>query len=132
MSKPPNTMSIEKVRKLLRYEPDTGNFYWLVNRRCIPAGYLAGHLGQEGYVRIQIMGRFYRASRVAWALTHNKWPDEESELDHINGNKADNRISNLREATHTGNAANNNGWRDRSSKLKGAYRHRARWRTVVS
>jgi hypothetical protein len=131
-SQTPNTMPIDELNKLLQYNSETGNFHWRVRRGSAQAGSLAGSLGIEGYRRIRIMGRFYRASRVAWAMFYGEWPNTESEIDHINGCGADNRIANLREADHTHNAANNGGWKTRGNRLKGAYPHRNRWRAIVS
>ena len=87
------------------YDPDTGDFTWVrcANRR-VSAGQKAGCLNYDGYVVISLGGVVYRAHRLAWHIVHGCWPSDQ--LDHINGNRADNRIANLREATAAQNHQN--------------------------
>ncbi len=87
-----------RLRAVLEYDPDTGGFTWTKGNK--PAGYLHS----SGYVLIRIDGVSYRAHRLAWLYVHGVWPEDQ--IDHINRTRADNRISNLREATPQGNAAN--------------------------
>jgi hypothetical protein len=65
---------------------------------------LAGGVSRSGYVEIRLDRRLYRAHRLAWLHVHGAWPVHE--IDHINGEKADNRIANLRDATSGQNKAN--------------------------
>lgn len=96
-------LPIAYIASQLKYEPDTGKLYWQVTRNRIVAGQEAGsrHLG---YIRVKMKGRNYAAHRIAWALTFGDWPSKE--IDHIDGDRANNRISNLREATHSQNIQN--------------------------
>lgn len=64
----------------------------------------AGHITARGYVTIRISGKSYLGHRLAYLLTHGRWPI--GEIDHINGNKGDNRITNLREVTRQQNTFN--------------------------
>jgi len=57
----------------------------------------------NGYLTVTICGKTYYAHRVAWKMFHRREPNE---LDHVNGNKADMRIENLREVTHAENMLN--------------------------
>lgn len=61
----------------------------------------------NGYMQGFILGKKFRAHRVAWALHYGEWPD--NDIDHINGNKSDNRIANLREASRAQNMWNTGG-----------------------
>lgn len=63
-----------------------------------------GNVGDTGYLRINLCGRMYLAHRVVWLYVHGEWPN--GEIDHINGDRSDNRISNLRLVTKTQNARN--------------------------
>lgn len=72
------------------------------------AGKIAGKASIQGYIQVYVTykGRTVRmqAHRVLWAMHHGRWPD--SEIDHINGDRSDNRITNLRDASRTENARN--------------------------
>ncbi|NBJ09328.1 HNH endonuclease [Microvirga arsenatis] len=92
----------ERLRELLTYDPGTGDIRWAVRRSGSRGiGSIAGHTSKDGYIRIEINDRSFLAHRVAWALYHGVWPP--AYLDHLNGNRSDNRIANLRSATATEN-----------------------------
>lgn len=65
-----------------------------------------GRLNSEGYVRIRLGGKEYRAHRVIWSICHNEEIPEGMLVDHIDGNKANNKIENLRLASRVQNNAN--------------------------
>lgn len=97
---------LELFRDRLRYEPDTGKFFWrytLPKARSIKAGDEAG-TPDQGYVKIKLNGRRYAAHRIAWLLTYGEWPQQA--IDHINGVRSDNRIANLRDVAPIVNSHN--------------------------
>lgn len=101
------TMSIERLREVLAYDPNTGALTWRVDIHAgVRAGAVTGSLGESngGYGRISLGGKGWLAHRVAWAIFYGRWPH--CALDHINRDKGDNRICNLREVTPSENARN--------------------------
>jgi hypothetical protein len=91
------------LRYLLRYEPETGLWYWRESRGTKKAGSRAG-CNDEGYWRIRIEKVNYRASRLAVLYMKGRWPV--AQVDHKNLKKLDDRWENLREATSTQNQGN--------------------------
>ena len=87
------------LKSILRYEPHTGNFFWLVDKGRVGAGDKAGAKSRRGYVDIKIDGRSYLAHRLAWLYMTGEFPIHE--IDHINGNPSNNRWTNLSEGTHS-------------------------------
>ena len=104
------------AKLVLDYNPDTGLFTWLVSFGRVKAGETAGTTGGT-YCYIRVNGSDRLAHRAAFAWVHGYWPKHH--IDHINGNKRDNRICNLREATSKQNAANSPLRRDNTSGFKG-------------
>jgi hypothetical protein len=95
----------ERLREVLSYDPETGVFTWKVrSSNRISIGDAASCKNDAGYILIRIDGQLHRAHRLAWLYVHGVWP--ESEIDHRNGVRSDNWISNLREATRKQNAQN--------------------------
>lgn len=96
-------LTVERLREILNYDPDTGVFVWRVNKGPVKAGRVAGY-PQEGYIGISIDGTGFAAHRLAWLYVYGQFP--EYTIDHINQNKSDNRICNLRHVTHANNMLN--------------------------
>jgi hypothetical protein len=113
----------ERLKELLSYDPETGVFTRLVGRSGpnARAGDVAGCNNGQGYVRIYVDGKPYKAHRLAWFYTHGVWP---SEMDHKNGNRSDNRIANLREVTRAENKANSSAYKNNTSGYVGVSLHK--------
>jgi HNH endonuclease len=94
-----------ELRKIFRYEPETGNFYWLVQlANNSPVGRLAGSLNKSNYIMIRIRSRAYYAHRLAWLYVTGEWPI--SNIDHCDGDPSNNRWKNLRQANQSQNREN--------------------------
>jgi HNH endonuclease len=99
------SLPIEKLRELLTYNPDTGLFFWKVQRNGkTKAGMQSGTKSKLGYINLRIDYRTFSAHRVAWAIHYGQWPD--GDIDHINGVRDDNRIVNLRNVSRGANLQN--------------------------
>lgn len=89
----------------LNYDPETGDISWTATNSGRKTGVSAGCIcPRSGYRRVRIQYRFYAAHRVIWRKVKGAWPS--GQLDHINGDKLDNRIDNLRECTVLQNSHN--------------------------
>jgi hypothetical protein len=125
-----SNLAHDRLKALLSYDAETGRFVRRVRRTNALKS--AGSARSDGYVSIYVDGRAYKAHRLAWFYAYGAWPAQQ--LDHINGQRSDNRLANLREATHSLNLQNrikpyaNN----RSSGLLGVYWHRSqRWQARI-
>lgn len=100
-------VSVERLREAFAYDPTTGVLTWLISRRGqARPGDVAGCVN-HGYRVTKIDQQVLMVHRVAWALTHGRWPA--ADIDHIDGDPSNNRLSNLREATRGQNMQNRRG-----------------------
>lgn len=94
-----------ELTELLSYDKNTGVFVWAVDKtNKAKKGAVAGSNAGDGYLQVRIDGKSYYQHRLAWFYVHGEWP--EKEIDHINGDRSDNRIKNLRCVSKRGNARN--------------------------
>lgn len=116
----------DRLRSLLKYNPETGEFIWLKSRGGrAKAGSRAGMVDRWGYRQIKVDGCFYLASRLAFKIITGRDPQEE--IDHIDGDKSNDRYINLREATHAQNVRNVPARRTSRSGLKGVHKSKSGW-----
>lgn len=94
----------ERLKEVLRYDPDTGDFQWLVDKGPVKAGDLTGYIDPKGYTRIRVDGTLYRAHRLAWLYMYGVFPRDQ--IDHKDHVKHNNALSNLREANSKQNSEN--------------------------
>ena len=101
-----SNLTVERLRELLNYEQETGIFTWRVcTSNRAPVGSVAGCLSKtSGYTYIGVLGKLYRAHRLAWFYMTASWPKYDT--DHENRKRSDNKFDNLREATRSENMQN--------------------------
>lgn len=125
-------ISIDTLREALVYDPETGLLHWRVkNNARWRGGGRAGWISKStGYYVILFKRQKFLLHRVGWALTHNRWPP--ADLDHINGDPADNRLVNLREATRSENCANSRRPKSNTTGFKGVSQTKSgRWHAII-
>lgn len=125
------TLTAERARELLIYDPETGAFRWRTSRRKASAGAIAGSTDVDGYWQIKIDRRNYRGHRVAWLIMTGAWPPDQ--VDHENLIPGDNRWANLRLATRSQNQANRGRPRNNTSGAKGVRwnRRAGKWQARI-
>lgn len=113
---PPPTQ--DRLKQVLDYNPETGHFYWKISTGPrVRVGDRAAVYKGQGYARVQIDGVRYNAHRLAWLYVYGIYP--EILVDHINLDKSDNRIVNLRIATETENRRNTKTLENSKTGVKG-------------
>ena len=119
-----------RLKEILIYDQEAGLFRRKIDVGGAKIGDIAGTDNGDGYLKIRVDGKSYKAHRLAWLYVMGRWP--EKDIDHINGVRCDNRIVNLREATRAENKQNtrtanvNNG-----SGMLGAVRRNDRWQAKI-
>jgi hypothetical protein len=110
----------EKVRELFVYREDGSLVMKTRTSQRVHVGDVVGY-DHQGYIRVKVSGKDYYAHRLVWLYHHGYLP--ENPIDHINRNKMDNRIENLREVSHSCNLRNIGNRKDSNSGAKGVSYH---------
>ena len=123
-------LTAERLREVLYYDSDTGKFTRLKNGCSFRAGDVAGGF-RGGYVQIGVDGTKYSAHRLAWLYIFGAHP--KNEIDHVDGDGLNNRIANLREATHSENQQNKSVFKNNSSGFPGVSWHKRskKWQAFI-
>lgn len=124
-----SVLTAGRLREILSYDPMTGAFTWLCVKGRGKVGARADRLHKTGYRIVKIDNTAYYAHRLAWLYATGNWPKEM--LDHASMDKADNRITNLREATRAQNNANRAASTGSASGIKGVYPAGKRWTAMI-
>lgn len=100
-----NELTITRLYELVEVDTLRGLVFPRFRRRGVSFGSPMGTVSTGGYLRVRLDGRSFPLHRVIWAFAHGSWPDGH-ELDHRNGDRADNRLSNLRLVSRAQNSFN--------------------------
>lgn len=135
--------SPETLRKLLRYDPDTGKLYWLErNESWFPderakkiwntrfAGKEAFTADSHGYKQGSVLGVRCEAHVIIWSMVYGELPDQ---IDHVDRDKSNNRLSNLRDGSNGANNRNLPRFRTNTSGVTGVTwnKGRGRWQAQI-
>lgn len=115
-------MTQEQLKKIVSYDENTGVFTWLKSSKYTKynEGKEIGGLDKStGYKTAFINGKKYRQHRLVWLFIYGYMPKEF--IDHINHNRADNRICNLREVNRSENSRNQKIAKNNKSGIMGVY-----------
>lgn len=127
-------LTATRAADLLQYDPSSGVLTWRVKRNGRNGGVRPGDVAGspfKGYLAVGVDGQRLLAHRLAWLLYFGAWP--EGSIDHIDGNKSNNRIANLRDVRHAVNLQNRQrvSAGNKSTGLLGAYSLRNTGRFVA-
>lgn len=114
-------LTVDQLKSVLSYSPETGQFTWLISpSNSVPVGSKAGSIQNTGYWAVSLWNRKYLCHRLAFLYMEGSWPN--SQVDHINSIRSDNRWCNLRHATNSQNGFNKRAIRS-STGIKNVYKN---------
>ena len=127
-----SSLTQAKLKELLRFDPETGHFSWKSGSSSTRNNGIAGSLNKQGYRQICINGKNYTSHRLAWLYIHGNFPSKE--IDHINGDRSDNRITNLRDVSRRENQLNQKKPKNNSTGIVGVQLFKAtnKWHAVIT
>jgi hypothetical protein len=118
-------MNQERLKELFDYNPVTGKLTWKINRGSrARKGGIAGSKATGGYRQINLDGKVYREHRIIWLYVYGEFPPDY--IDHINHDRTDNRICNLRVVTKKQNGQNMKKRNSNTSGITGVSWHKPR------
>ncbi len=124
-------MDQKTLKSLVEYSPITGIFRWAISRPGCRKGDICGRLSAHGYIEIGLLGRLWKAQRLAAIYMTGEMP--ENGVDHIDGDRYNNRWSNLRLCTQSQNMGNVGVRKNNTSGHPGVTFDKARgkWRAQI-
>jgi hypothetical protein len=116
-------ITASRLREVADYAPETGIFTWRIQRKKCSKGKRFGTMKNNGYLKAGIDGVTYTLHRLAWLYVYGEFPTED--IDHVDGDRTNNRIENLRSVCRSANLENQRKAhaRNKSTGVLGAYAH---------
>lgn len=122
------TVPVDELRSAFECDPENGRVKRVRIKENTAIGWVYGNISPGGYMRVQYKRKRIAMHRLIWALSYGYWPGP---LDHIDGNKLNNSLANLRKATPAQNNGNQSA-RIGSSRYKGVRFLQNRWVAAIS
>lgn len=124
-------IDLAKLRTLIEYDPDSGDFTHIKTRNSVTVGQQCGWIEKNGYVRLRVGKHKILAHRLAWLFMTGHWPS--GIIDHADRNRSNNSWSNLRLATARQNAMNAKLQKNNTSGCAGVTwrKHLSRWQATI-
>ena len=124
------SVTAERARELLAYDPETGILTWRTRRGRVPAGLATGCYDRDGYLDTKVDYKKYRNHRLAWLIYYGEWPRHQ--VDHIDGDRSNNRILNLRDISGLHNKQNQTkAHSDSEIGYIGVHRSRGKYKAAI-
>ncbi|MCG7388320.1 HNH endonuclease [Pantoea sp. ACRSB] len=115
-------ITADELKRLFEYNPDTGVFIRRKSLGPCAAGAIVRTKALNGYLSVMVNGKGYLLHRLAWLITTGGWPI--GQIDHVDGNRSNNAISNLRDASGSQNQYNKKRQGNNTSGFKGVSYHK--------
>ena len=126
------SLSQSELKSVVSYEPETGNFYWIISKQGVTIGQIAGSSLKAGYRRILINGYLYQTSHLAFLYMTGSLPSPDREVDHIDRNPANDSWNNLRLVDRFQNRWNRSIHKNNTSGVKGVRQiHNGKWKAYI-
>lgn len=128
-----NALTQERLKEAFDYDPQTGRLIWRYkanrNSSLASVGRDAGCVCGQGYIVIKLGGVLYQAHRLVWLYVYGEWAPHS--IDHRDGDRANNRIDNLRLATVAQNTRNKRVSRNNRLGIKGVRLKRGKFVAAI-
>lgn len=113
-------LSHKHVKECFHYEPSSGKLTWKISKaRCVKIGQEAGWMRSDGYRQVEVDGTKFLVHRLIYFFIEGKFPPKE--IDHIDGNKSNNRWNNIRACSRSENMSNAGPRRNNKLGIRGVY-----------
>lgn len=127
-------VSQSEVRSLFNYKKDSGELIWIKKSSLfsnVPVGSAAGYKMSDGYLSVKINGRLYLHHRIIWLWMYGYFP--EGDIDHIDRDRSNNRLNNLREVSRQCNIRNSKVGKLNNTGVKGVrwFGRDNKWRAYI-
>jgi hypothetical protein len=127
--------SVEDIRRMFSYEPDTGLLKWRISSGPVKNGTIAGYrkTNNDGksYIKVKVGKKRHFAHRIIWVILHGRLPT--GQIDHIDGDGCNNRLENIRDVTPQANLKNKRRYKNNKTGVTGVFfvKKTGKWDSLI-